>query len=217
MWCWTDSSAPAGYPPSAKPWFYVIQAADSPSPGKEGYVYSALIPSAEQIITPLCTTERLLATQPRPPAPPEPAPEPSEKPKPTPAPPSAPPPAPPTSRTPEPPRTSSPPPPPATTAPAVPPTRHTVREQSGRHGSPAFLNPHNASGVGITVPAHAWVDIECRIYAPGIRSAEPDNWWYRIASSPWNGRYYAVGNTFMNGDAPGQNPPTNTDWSVPVC
>ncbi|WP_030160835.1 hypothetical protein [Streptomyces sp. NRRL S-244] len=28
---------------------------------------------------------------------------------------------------------------------------------------------------------------------------------------------YAVANTFMYGDTPGQNPPTNTDWSVPAC
>ncbi|MFD7836176.1 hypothetical protein [Streptomyces sp. NPDC059761] len=55
------------------------------------------------------------------------------------------------------------------------------------------------------------------MYAPEIVSARGDGWWYRIATSPWNGSYYAAANAFMDGDAPGQNPLTNTDLSVPVC
>ncbi|MEV6582950.1 hypothetical protein AB0M92_32860 [Streptomyces sp. NPDC051582] len=212
MWCWTDSMAPDGYPSDHKRWFYVIQAPGSPEPGEEGYVYSALIPVSEQIITPVCTTQRLLELHPLPPAPPDPEPEPTNTPAPAPVPPSpAPQPAAPTAKAPE--------PTPAKSAPAEPPqpAKRTVREQSGSHGSPTFLNAHGAKGPGERVPAHTWVDVECRVYAPEIDSANPDGWWYRIATTPWNGSYYAVANTFMNGDAPGQSPPTNTDWSVPVC
>jgi len=116
--------------------------------------------------------------------------------------------------------TSSPTSTPTTTATPTPtPTPQTTwTEQSGTHGSPTFQNPNNASGQGTTVSAMSYVQVSCRIYAPQISSANPDGWWYRIASSPWNGAYYAVANTFWNGDIPGHPPYThNTDFAVPVC
>ncbi|MFE2009161.1 hypothetical protein [Streptomyces sp. NPDC059491] len=222
MWCWTDSYAPEGYPPTHMRWFYVIQADGSPEPGEEGYIYSALIPVTEQIRTPVCTTQRLLDLHPLPPAPPDPTPEPTPSTTPGPIPTAsdtataAPP---PTNSTPALPPTTPAPPPPTrtrTSEPPPPPSKPAVREQSGSHGSPTFENPHGARGPGTRIPPNTWVDVECRVYAPEIDSANPDGWWYRIATSPWKG-YYAVANTFMNGDAPGQQPPTNTDWSVPVC
>jgi hypothetical protein len=91
-------------------------------------------------------------------------------------------------------------------------------EQSGSHGSPTFSNPFNASGRGPVISAMATVDVSCRIYAPQIQSANPEGWWYRIASTPWNNAYYAVANTFWNGDIPNQKPYTHyTDYAVPVC
>ena len=91
-------------------------------------------------------------------------------------------------------------------------------EQEGTHGAPTFQDPFNASGQGPTVPAMSFVQVVCRVYAPQIISANPDGWWYKIASSPWNGAYYAVANTFWNGDIPGHPPYThNTDFSVAVC
>lgn len=102
--------------------------------------------------------------------------------------------------------------------PTTPTPQTTWTEQSGTHGSPTFQDPNNASGQGATVPAMGYVQVSCRIYAPQISSANPDGWWYRIASSPWNGSYYAVANTFWNGDIPGHPPYThNTDFAVPVC
>ncbi|MGW0754475.1 hypothetical protein [Streptomyces sp. NPDC002587] len=210
MWCWTDSMAPDGYPADHKRWFYVIQAAGAPEPGEEGYVYSALIPVSEQITTPVCTAQRWLEIHPPSPAPPDPEPEPTKAPVPA-LPSPAPLPVEPPVKAPEPEPTK-----PATAEPP-PPAKHTIREQSGSHGSPTFLNAHGAKGPGERIPAHTWVEVECRVFAPEIDSANPDGWWYRIATSPWNGSYYAVANTFMNGDTPGQNPPTNTDWSVPAC
>ena len=65
----------------------------------------------------------------------------------------------------------------------------------------------------------AWVDVSCKLKpASTIGSAYPDGYWYRIASAPWNNQYYAVANTFWNGDIPGQTPYThNTDFAVPDC
>lgn len=48
-------------------------------------------------------------------------------------------------------------------------------------------------------------------------SASPDGYWYRIASAPWNNKYYAVANTFANGDPLGAPGSHNTDMSVPNC
>lgn len=102
---------------------------------------------------------------------------------------------------------------------STPAPRPTWTEQSGSHGSPTFRNPSNASGRGPTVPAMTYVEVTCKIRpATTIASANPDGYWYRIASAPWNNDYYAVANTFWNGDAPGQKPYThNTDWNVPDC
>ena len=100
-----------------------------------------------------------------------------------------------------------------------PPPPSTVTEQSGSHGSPTFQNVTNASGQGPTVPAYGYVQVSCKIKPTAtIDSAYPDGYWYRIASPPWNNGYYAVANTFWNGDMPGQKPYThNTDWNVPDC
>ena len=45
----------------------------------------------------------------------------------------------------------------------------------------------------------------------------PGGYWYRIESSPWGNRFYALANTFLNGD-PWGGPYTHpTDLSVPDC
>lgn len=100
-------------------------------------------------------------------------------------------------------------------APAPAPT---WSEQQGTLGANTFTNPYNASGMGVKIPAMAWVAVSCKVHAPAIASANPDGYWYRIASAPWSNAYYAVANTFWNGDIPGQKPYThNTDWAVPNC
>ena len=106
-------------------------------------------------------------------------------------------------------------PPPGPTVTPVPPK--TYAEQEGHYGANTFTNPYNASGIGPKIPAAAWVQVLCKVYAPQIQSANPDGYWYLIASSPWNNAYYAVANTFMNGD-PWNGPYThNTDFNVPNC
>lgn len=62
------------------------------------------------------------------------------------------------------------------------------------------------------------MQVSCKVDAPTIPNASPDGYWYRIASSPWNNAYYAIANTFLNGDVLGHRPYThNTDFGVPDC
>lgn len=108
-------------------------------------------------------------------------------------------------------------PPPPTTSPPPPPT--TYAEQSGSYGSPTFIDVTNASGQGPTIAPMQWVQVSCKVKpASTIGSAYPDGYWYRVHTSPWSDSYYAVANTFWNGDIPGQKPYThNTDFAVPDC
>lgn len=96
---------------------------------------------------------------------------------------------------------------------------NTWTEQSGSNGSPTFQNVSNASGQGQTIPPMTNVQVSCKVKPSStIGSASPDGYWYRIASPPWNNNYFAVANTFWNGDVPGQKPYThNTDFAVADC
>jgi hypothetical protein len=99
-----------------------------------------------------------------------------------------------------------------------PPPATTWSEQQGSLGANTFTNPYNASGMGQKIAPYQWVEVSCKVYAPQITSANPDGYWYRIASAPWSNAYYAVANTFWNGDVPGVKPYThNTDFVVPNC
>lgn len=98
------------------------------------------------------------------------------------------------------------------------PVGQTFPEQQGSRGADTFADPHSASGPGPRVDAWAWIQVSCKVYAPEIASANPDGYWYRIASPPWSDRFYAVANTFWNGDVPGQTPYLHdTDLAVPDC
>jgi hypothetical protein len=106
---------------------------------------------------------------------------------------------------------------PAATPAQAPTTSVTYTEQEGHHGVNTFTDYHNASGEGAPIGAAAYVQVSCKVYDPYITSVNPDGYWYRIASSPWNNQYYSPANTFMNGD-PWNGPYThNTDFSVPNC
>jgi hypothetical protein len=136
---------------------------------------------------------------------------PPSKPAPGPAPPVA-----------SPPPTTPPGTPPPTPRPPVgnppPQVPSTWSEQQGSLGANTFLNPYNASGMGQKIQPYQWVQVACKLYAPQIVSSNPDGYWYRISSPPWSNAYYAVANTFWNGDVPGQKPYVhNTDWAVPNC
>ena len=102
---------------------------------------------------------------------------------------------------------SSPPPPPQTWS----------EQETPNHPVNTFTDYHNASGEGPPIAAGLWVQVSCKVYDPTIQSVNPDGYWYRIASSPWNNAYYSPANTFMNGDPYGGPYTHNTDFSVPNC
>ena len=105
----------------------------------------------------------------------------------------------------------------ATCTPPPPPPPTWREQETPNHPVNTFTNYHNASGMGTPVAAGQWVDVACRVYDPTIASSNPDGWWYRIHSSPWNDRYFATANTFMNGDPYGGPYTHNTDFNVAVC
>lgn len=103
-------------------------------------------------------------------------------------------------------------------APPPPPPAQTWSEQeTPNHPVNTFTNYHNASGMGPAIAAGQWVQVSCKVYDPYIASVNPDGYWYRIASSPWNNAYYSPANTFMNGDPYGGPYTHNTDFAVPNC
>jgi hypothetical protein len=59
--------------------------------------------------------------------------------------------------------------------------------------------------------------VTCKVYAPVIASVSPDGYWYRLASPPWNDRYYVAANTFLNGGTYNGPGVINTDRHVPDC
>lgn len=129
-------------------------------------------------------------------------------------------PAPPTTA---PPQTTQPPPtntPPGSTVaiPPPPPPPSTYSEQETfHHPVNTFQNYHNASGPGQSIAAGQVVEVSCKVQDGTIPSVNPDGYWYRIASSPWNNSYYAAANTFLNGDPPNGPYSHNTDFAVPDC
>jgi len=107
--------------------------------------------------------------------------------------------------------------PPVDPPPPPPPPVKYMQQVTPNHGVNTFTNYHNASGMGPAIPAGTWVEVSCRVYDPFIGSVNPDGWWYRVASGPWNNSYYSPANVFMNGDPYGGPYLHNTDFAVPVC
>lgn len=105
---------------------------------------------------------------------------------------------------------------PSSQTPAPAPGTHAERE-SIHHPAHTFANYHNASGQGPSIAAGKVVRVSCKVHDGTIPSADPDGYWYRIASSPWNNKYYAPANTFLNGDPPNGPYSHNTDFAVPDC
>jgi hypothetical protein len=108
-----------------------------------------------------------------------------------------------------------------TPAPTIPPTptepRTWSEQETPNHPVNTFLNYHNASGMGPAIGSGQWVQVSCKVHDGTIPSVNPDGYWYRIASSPWNNAYFAPANTFMNGDPYGGPYTHNTDFAVADC
>ena len=70
---------------------------------------------------------------------------------------------------------------------------------------------------GPEIPSNETVQIACKV--TGFAVADGDTWWYRIASSPWNGAYYGSADAFYNnGETSGSLIGTPfVDPNVPNC
>ena len=70
---------------------------------------------------------------------------------------------------------------------------------------------------GPSIQGSQTVQIACKV--TGFRVADGNTWWYRIASSPWNGTYYASADAFYNdGSTSGSLQGTPfVDPAVPNC
>jgi hypothetical protein len=98
-----------------------------------------------------------------------------------------------------------------------PPPQTWSEQETPNHPVNTFTDYHNASGEGPAIAAGLWVQVSCKVYDPTIGSVNPDGYWYRIASAPWDDAYYSPANTFMNGDPYGGPYTHNTDFNVPDC
>jgi surface antigen len=127
--------------------------------------------------------------------------------------------APTTPGTPTTPTTPSPAPP--TTPEPAPSPPPTFAETPGPGGVATFTDYQDAGGnEGPRIPEYETVQVTCRV--EGFEPADhgiPDNWWYKIASSPWNNAYYAYAEPFYNnGQTSGSLIGTPAvDTSVPIC
>lgn len=81
-------------------------------------------------------------------------------------------------------------------SPPAPPPPPTYAETTGGIAH-TWTNYTNAGGTeGPSIPSNATVQIACKL--PGFRVADGNTWWYRIASSPWNGAFFVSADAFYN-------------------
>jgi hypothetical protein len=91
-----------------------------------------------------------------------------------------------------------------------------AEEEYSKKGAATFQYL-DGSGPGQPIEFREFVNVSCKVHSTTLASTRPDGYWYRIASMPWDNKYYAVANTFLNGDPPGGPYTHNTDFSVPDC
>jgi hypothetical protein len=86
---------------------------------------------------------------------------------------------------------SQPPPPPP---PPPPPVTYSETTGGVTH---TWTNYTNAGGTeGPSIPSNDTVQIACKV--TGFRVEDGNTWWYRVASTPWSGTYYASADAFYN-------------------
>lgn len=103
--------------------------------------------------------------------------------------------------------------------PAPPPTTQPPMYSETTGGvTHTWTNYSNAGGTaGQAIGSNQTVQVSCKVN--GFRVSDGDTWWYRIASSPWNGAYYASADAFYNnGGTSGSLSGTPfVDGNVPNC
>ena len=108
-------------------------------------------------------------------------------------------------------------PPPPSPPPPPPPPAGTLAETTGGE-THTWTDYTNAGGTeGPTIPGGTTVQVSCK--RVGFAVADGNTWWYRIASDPWNDKYYASADAFYNNGA--TSGPLNgtpyVDPAVPDC
>ncbi len=100
---------------------------------------------------------------------------------------------------------------------ARPAATHDYAETTGGLAHTWSDYEHAAGRAGPTIAGHQTIEIACRV--KGYRVTDGNVWWYRIASAPWNGRYYVTADAFYNnGHRSGSLLHTPFfDSRVPVC
>lgn len=96
----------------------------------------------------------------------------------------------------------------------------TYQEQVGHDDARTFQDPRALLGEGERVPALQTVDVLCKLYSPVPGSPSVGKYWYLVVSPPWNGRYFTVANSYLNGDSPDPHQGTHgavVDLRVPDC
>ncbi len=84
--------------------------------------------------------------------------------------------------------------------------------------SKTFVDFVNAGGpFGASLSPGQVVQVSCRIR--GFKVQDGDRWWYRLASPPWNGHYYATSDVFYNTPNTSGNPinGVQVDRRVRLC
>jgi hypothetical protein len=84
--------------------------------------------------------------------------------------------------------------------------------------SKTFANFVNAGyPLGRALSPEQAVQVSCRVRGLAVKDGDP--WWYRLASSPWNGHYYATSDDFYNTPNTSGNPinGVTVDTRVPTC
>lgn len=103
--------------------------------------------------------------------------------------------------------------PPSTSQPVA--DGETITEVCGnRDGCRVFENPRQPFRTQPDLEFTQEVEVSCRVYAPSMESVE---WWYRLASEPYNNEWWSPAVTFLNGD-PVEGPyEHDVDEAVPEC
>jgi hypothetical protein len=86
-------------------------------------------------------------------------------------------------------------------------------------GTPAhtWANPVQLTEAGTPLGPRQSVQVLCRVRGYVVEDGDP--WWYRLASAPWNGHYYATSDAFYNNGATSGSVVNGVfvDEQVPVC
>jgi hypothetical protein len=93
------------------------------------------------------------------------------------------------------------------------PTYYTETPES--NAITTFSDYEDATNDGQEIMLGETVEVSCKVFAPEVESTEPEGFWYRIHSKPWNDKYYAVANAFRNITGAGEG--IDTDPNVPNC